>query len=584
MSVTNDEARELMLNLSIHQIQKLRKGECGRLPILDGTAKRKIAYKEDVFIEPIVNNLDLWTDHEHDGEFCVYPSMLSKVHIESDSLREMKHHDEPNLMILKLDWLVEKFGIVCIPTRDIQINEELNRNIFQDDREGKNGLTRKKIAIFLQNPQCIQNNAIQNQLMYYASYYAEYDVLQGTNIKFTNNKDKNDDKKQEEEERKTITQQKMENIPFFIEDPVLLKIWEKNSSNNNNNNNNNDNNKLVKVVKHVHEAEIGYFISGIKFPNDNRIIENPKLIGINQFPFESSLVRKDICLVQICRACENNMIEKERENWILPAYDLETEVLTFFHQEFPSSNLENNEEEAAEKKFNKYWVIKPAQEARGFGISILNNKSSILAAMNNRHLGGDKIAQLYIKNPLLFQGKRKFDIRSIVIVIQFAPKLIAFMNRPLSYARIASEDFHSKNFMSKSSQLTVTKYLEKEEEEEEEDSIVFWNELKERCFNWNENIIEPKAINMMKQLLQGAGHFIGGNHAPPCQGAVYGIDWMVDDTYQPKLIEVNFCPDLSTPTTTRSSSSSSSLAIAIVHGLCGNQDYFFQSSTSWIPL
>ena len=68
--------------------------------------------------------------------------------------------------------------------------------------------------------------------------------------------------------------------------------------------------------------------------------------------------------------------------------------------------------EDKEGKLN-YWIMKPAAQSRGRGISLVNDISQVT-------YGEPMVMQRYIKNPLLLNGY-KFDLRIYVLVTSVNP-------------------------------------------------------------------------------------------------------------------------------------------------------------------
>jgi hypothetical protein len=276
-----------------------------------------------------------------------------------------------------------------------------------------------------------------------------------------------------------------------------------------------------------------YTLKQVKFGVKGAIPQH--VVGLNQFPFEAALVRTDICLVQVCRACLRRF--PEAKDWVLPAYDLETELGAFL-------------ELAKRQQTGSLWAIKPAQQARSAGVVVTDSMDVVLASMTAP--GGDKVAQEYVTKPFLLQRRRKFDLRTVVLVRSFKP-LVAWVNMKATYARIARDDFDLGNLFGKRSHLTVSRYdatnsnggLDRNNDFPPTLSLdELFGRMSHSEQEWWISDVQPNAIRMMRQILQAAGHFVGGDRFPPCSGACYGVDWIVDETGKAKLIEVNFGPDL----------------------------------------
>ena len=518
----NEEARVLLtLGLSVKQVSKLRNESLHeRLPLDPKTnlTKRVLEKNVDLFVEPydwIVS--DRWGHDEIDWEFsCGSPSFnFPYFHAESEMLRNLKHDENnANLTIFKLPWFLK--GIICIPNYSIAVGEELTRNWLNNI---SNIGPKKKSSLLIGMKVKFAN---PTELAYHQEVVRNIqksEPLQGTQVVFSVNAE--------------TTSGSPSNMPkreqpytIFSDDPVLERYLAEVKDT--------AENALIYWEKNPERAQYWYTLKHIKF--GAAITGLPKTVrGVNQFPFEASLVRKDISLVQVSRACQVHF--SEAKDWSLDAFDLETELAHFlcnFHK-------------------SKIWIIKPAQEARGSHIVLTDSIPVAISAMNLA--GGDKIAQAYVQNPMLLNKTQKFDCRTLVVVQSFRPALEAWICIDGTYARVARKAFDIKNLCLKQSHLTVSKY-EKEDRMDRIDESVIPEILsrQELCNYFDDvgqtwkNIIEPRAWLMIKQLLQCAGHWIGPDRLPSC-GACYGVDWLVDNLGYPKLIEINFCPDLGTPAT-----------------------------------
>ena len=95
------------------------------------------------------------------------------------------------------------------------------------------------------------------------------------------------------------------------------------------------------------------------------------------------------------------------------------------------------------------WIIKPGSRSRGRGIKVFKNWDEIKDYAKNNE-GGKQVAQKYIENPLIIDGK-KFDIRQWVLVTDWNPLTVWVYDE--CYIRLAAQDYDA-NSTSKFSHLT----------------------------------------------------------------------------------------------------------------------------------
>jgi hypothetical protein len=270
--------------------------------------------------------------------------------------------------------------------------------------------------------------------------------------------------------------------------------------------------------------------------------------SVNQFPRESCLVCKDL-LVQLARIVDDELL--------LPlSFDCSTE-LHHFLKEFTKREAQN--------EFNT-WIVKPARQTRGMGHVICSSLEFALVACSR--WDGDCVVQLYVANPLLYELKFKFDMRTLVLVDSFLP-LKAWVNFHATFARVAKHQFSVHNLNDKRAHFTVSRY---DGDNDSRAPILSRTELSTR-FPWT-NQIEPQLATMLRALFLAAAKVIG-SHPTYCRGAVYGVDWIV--TTRPVLLEVNYCPDL-----TMSMKMDPQVGEGICRVLSGGSDGW--DSTTWVRL
>ncbi|KAG9482207.1 hypothetical protein GDO78_011093 [Eleutherodactylus coqui] len=234
---------------------------------------------------------------------------------------------------------------------------------------------------------------------------------------------------------------------------------------------------------------------------------------------------------------------------------------------FPET-LRLDMKDEAEAFFSTYedgqtWICKPTGLNQGRGIYLLKNQEQILALryqmlsiMEDSKKPPSKgpqarIAQRYIANPLLLEGK-KFDIRSYLLIASTVPYFVFFRH---GYVRLTCNPYDPK-----SDDLTghlTNQYMQKKNP--------LYNELKEETvwamerFNSyvNEKFAESKGLpqdwvlnNFTKRMQQIMIHcFLSVKSKLECRRGFFdliGCDFLIDDDCKVWLLEMNCNPALHT--------------------------------------
>ncbi|XP_047322133.1 tubulin--tyrosine ligase-like protein 12 [Impatiens glandulifera] len=237
---------------------------------------------------------------------------------------------------------------------------------------------------------------------------------------------------------------------------------------------------------------------------------------INQFPFEASIVMKHHLAetVQKALGCPD---------WIQPTYNLETHLTQLIGDYFvrQRDGLDN------------LWILKPWNMARTLDTSITENISAVIRLIET----GPKISQKYIEHPALFRG-RKFDLRYIVLVRSMDPLDIYLAD--IFWARLANNAYSldKNSFSEYETHFTVMNYRGTLNHMNTADFVRAFEQ--EHQVKWLE--IHVRIKKMMKALFESAA-FVHPEMHNPMSRAMYGVDVMLDCNFQPKLLEVTYCPD-----------------------------------------
>ncbi|XP_061352507.1 uncharacterized protein LOC133297391 [Gastrolobium bilobum] len=237
---------------------------------------------------------------------------------------------------------------------------------------------------------------------------------------------------------------------------------------------------------------------------------------INQFPFEACLVMKHHLAETIQKAHGS-------PQWLQPTYNLETHL----------SQLIGDYYVRKREGLDNLWILKPWNMARTIDTTVTDNLPAIIRLMET----GPKICQKYIEQPALFQGK-KFDLRYMVLVRSMHP-LEIFLSHCF-WVRIASNQYSldRSSFFEYETHFTVMNYRGRINHKNMKDFVREFEE--EHQVKWLD--IHTRVRNMIRSVFEAAAVAHPEMHSPTSR-AMYGVDVMLDSSFQPKLLEVTYCPD-----------------------------------------
>ena len=210
------------------------------------------------------------------------------------------------------------------------------------------------------------------------------------------------------------------------------------------------------------------------------------------------------------------------------------------------------------------WLIKAINLNRGMGIKVENDLDKIekeIININNNlkmEISNKKkrkckciIIQKYIEKPLLYQG-RKFDIRLWVLFIGNKPDDVYIFKEGHLKATCGNYDLNSKDLFIHLTNYSIQKYNSDFSKIEIGNEIPFKDlqkdlDSKKIKINFRNNIY-PKIVRIVRITAGAAKDKINRMKRKNCF-EIYGYDFMIDDNYNPFLIEINTNPgfEISSP-------------------------------------
>ncbi|KAL3685815.1 hypothetical protein R1sor_003837 [Riccia sorocarpa] len=237
---------------------------------------------------------------------------------------------------------------------------------------------------------------------------------------------------------------------------------------------------------------------------------------VNQFPFESCLVMKHH-LAQTMQQAYGS------PPWLQPTYDMERDLAAligdYLHRE--------------RSKQNNLWIVKPWNMARTIDTTVTSNLPQLIRLVET----GPKIGQKYIDPPATFQG-RKFDLRYIVLLRSVQPLEVFLCD--VFWARFSNNKYTTEesSLTEYETHFTVMNYGRQMNHVNTHDFVPEFE--REHNVRWKD--IHEKVKLTLRKVFEAPG-LVHPEMQSARARAMYGVDLMLDDNFEPKLLEVTYCPD-----------------------------------------
>ncbi|KAK4415764.1 Tubulin--tyrosine ligase-like protein 12 [Sesamum alatum] len=237
---------------------------------------------------------------------------------------------------------------------------------------------------------------------------------------------------------------------------------------------------------------------------------------INQFPFEACLVMKHHLAETVQKA-------HGAPKWLQPTYNLETHLTQLIGDYYTRER----------DGVDNLWILKPWNMARTIDTTVTQSLSAIIRLMET----GPKICQKYIEHPALFRG-RKFDLRYIVLVRSMSPLEIFLAD--IFWVRLANNSYslEKHSFFEYETHFTVMNYRGRLNHMHTSEFVKDFEQ--EHQVQWMD--IHLRIKQMIRSVFESAATVHPEMHSPMSR-AMYGVDVMLDSHYEPKLLEITYCPD-----------------------------------------
>jgi tubulin--tyrosine ligase-like protein 12 len=271
-----------------------------------------------------------------------------------------------------------------------------------------------------------------------------------------------------------------------------------------------------EITLNIEEADIAWLNTDFFKLKENGI-NFKKNVFKNQFPFENIVTMKN----HIVDLIQNNL-------GLTPFFNLT------YNQETQLAEIIGNYYYNQENNYDNTWILKPINMSRSMDMVVSNNLEEIIRSLET----GPKICQKYISNPFLL-NKKKFDLRFIVLLKRLVPLELYFYSKRF-WVRSANKEYIEdiNSFTDYQTHFTVMNYgtfgLKTIYDTE------FIDYLKERSIEWGP--IYEKIKYSVKAIF-----VLAGKDCPqmvdPFSRAIYGLDVMIDENLEPKVLELNYSPD-----------------------------------------
>ena len=225
-----------------------------------------------------------------------------------------------------------------------------------------------------------------------------------------------------------------------------------------------------------------------------------------------------------------------------------------FHVESPQDPEFKEFQNYLERNQSTTWILKPGENTnRGNGIKICNSLEQIKEELRNNPYPktGEHtfIIQEYLANPLLI-NRRKFDIRCFALLTSVNGVTQGYFYKE-GYLRTSCREYNPHNILDPFIHLTNDAVQKKAEDygKFEKGNKVSYSDFQKYLETKTDYQVDftaevlPNIKKMVQDTFKAVYHKVNVNNRAH-QFEIFGYDFILDDTLQPWLIEVNSNPCL----------------------------------------
>lgn len=203
---------------------------------------------------------------------------------------------------------------------------------------------------------------------------------------------------------------------------------------------------------------------------------------------------------------------------------------------------------------NNVWIVKPGEATnRGIGIKVCSSVAEVMLVVDEKKvvhgIQRTYIVQKYLYKPLLYIN-RKFDIRCYLLVTIINSNIQAYFYKE-GYMRTSCQEFDMSNVQNKYVHLTndaVQKHspdygkFEDGNKLSYDDFQTYIDSSLEKKVSFKQEVY-PKMRDIVRDTIKATYKQLDPHRRTQCF-EVYGYDFMLDENFQPWLIEINTNPCL----------------------------------------
>lgn len=324
-----------------------------------------------------------------------------------------------------------------------------------------------------------------------------------------------------------------------------------------------NNEKNLKIVQYADYEDIDH-----EFLNS---IASQKTFATNTYTYRKSLIRKHYLNNTIKMYCSKNP-ESILNSAFMDSYHLELD-----YAEFLDDSLDDNWElrqDLEEESEDKWWIVKPSMSDKGQGIRVFKTINDLQAIFDSFDEGVETddeyeeeqadgndptttkddnkiiisqlrhfIVQRYLTNPLLLpqMDSKKFHIRCYVLCngdldVHVYDRMLALF-APDTYEMPSTDQDLNRSTQKLQCHLTNTCL-----QENKENSVREFDTLNDLTVEQKQSV-KTQIHEIVKDLFMAATNDKMNFQAIPNAFEIFGLDFLVDNHYNVKLLECNSYPD-----------------------------------------